>query len=319
MKAGKFISTLSSGLYLTVRQRILRERIQLIDRSLSPLQLMYEPNEMEISEDLMGERNRFLNYYSEQGITLAMKRYGLVRKLKKLGFKDLVFDITVLNYTHTLSIYNAKKESGLLIFQMILNIKKQYKLGDLQGRALVIEWMILQNYKKKFSKEYLPLPGQTHPGLGVARLTFEILLRLAKRVDIDFVVASPEQFHLGVFYAFYFKFTNPKDHQMMQDLLRQFAPISINALSWLVFKGLLYSADAQEHLLWSPGQMIYNMKRLNAFELVGYHGKYEEMHHFLIDRDRVNRESKNLPEHILDEIKGYMQKHSEKILYRGKE
>jgi len=63
----------------------------------------------------------FLGFYSEEGIKLALEKYGVYKKLQKKGFKNIVtiVDTTDL-YKHKLVFYNEKKHKDNLLVELVL-------------------------------------------------------------------------------------------------------------------------------------------------------------------------------------------------------
>lgn len=233
MKVIKYITTLFDGLYLKGNYYLLRKKFDLIRKTIPSCILMHEANETSLN---IFDKNRFLNFYTHYGISFALMKYGIVSKLKKMGFKELNYMISTIDYTHNLSIFNSTN----LLAQLTLSLNKKFNLNNFSFEALTIEWLILQNYTKKFeNSKSLPLPGQNYPGLGMAFISFELIVQMAKRLNINFLANIPDHFHNGVIYSKYFKFKNPVNKGIMLKLLHQFKKFDIATLSWLIENGAI--------------------------------------------------------------------------------
>ncbi len=233
MKAIKYITTLFDGLCLKGNYYLLRKKFDLIRKTIPSCILMHESNETSLN---IFDKNRFLNFYTHYGISFALMKYGIVSKLKKMGFKELNYMISTIDYTHNLSIFNSTN----LLAQLTLSLNKKFNLNNFSFEALTIEWLILQNYTKKFEEgKSLPLPGQNYPGLGMAFISFELIVQMAKRLNINFLANIPDHFHNGVIYSKYFKFKNPVNKGIMFKLLHQFKKFDIATLSWLIENGAI--------------------------------------------------------------------------------
>lgn len=78
--------------------------------------------------------------------------------------------------------------------------------SKIEVRALILEWINLQDPAHPLPRHRLALPGQIHPGLGVFRRAYQLTLRYLRETDFDVVLNIPEYFHNAVLYSRDFKF-----------------------------------------------------------------------------------------------------------------
>jgi hypothetical protein len=121
---------------------------------------------------------------------------------------------------------------------------------------LVIEWFMLQNPKKSFTKRRPQLPGQEHPGLGISILVYEILYWVARRMKADGVILVPNYLHTGIFYSRQFLFLNPEKQGLIltikKHLLRKY---DLDQLTWASAEGQLMDIDKAKPFIWEPAPM----------------------------------------------------------------
>ena len=62
---------------------------------------------------------------------------------------------------------------------------------------LGLEWLLLQDPSVAFSLERPKLPGQDHPGLGIAIEVQEILIRVCHRLSLEGIWHRPAHYHVA--------------------------------------------------------------------------------------------------------------------------
>ncbi|MBN2694473.1 hypothetical protein JXR93_07410 [bacterium] len=315
MKVGEYITTLLNGYYLTAKKVAFRVKLDNIRKKLSPYLLTYNPNlgDKLSLKDLEESSPKFLNFYSIYGIDLALDRYGIKNYLSKIGIKKLFYKIKTENYTHTLSIYDTPDFKNPMIFQVIITLNKSLCFEDFRCNSLVIEWMTLQNYHKSFKIGKYPLPGQNYPGLGIGHIAFEMIIQIAKRLKLNYIVNTPDHFHNAVIYSKYFYFKRASDLAIIRNLISEYPTLNLAILSWLVTEEAVVFKHNHEVLKWDPDYMITpispckNLKKY--FSSSEYRKNYQDAiskYSFLIDFDLYQAKRKNYPLIIQEEIDKFM-------------
>lgn len=230
-----------------------RKRFEKIAKKLSEQQLRRtEENGISLSEDeLFGSGMErppslfFLGYYSKEGIELALKKYGIYKRFQQIGFGNLqLFLDTRDPYRQRLAIYSVIEQlnARLLLAEIVVR-RKHVKLeppfpSPIAGRnfeMLFVEWMCMQDPRKKFTAERPQLPGQDYPGLGGGKIALELIVMACRRLRLSGVLNVPEYFHNAQMYSKALKFVDPacegKRQAIERDLLKE---NNLAAASWAI-------------------------------------------------------------------------------------
>ncbi len=243
-----------------------------IARHISPLLLTQDNNQSTLSDsdiynDLSSSRGteRFLGLFSKLGIQFALKKFGVFDVLKNSGLQqpEIVLD-TKDSYRHKLQIIHHIDDktllSGELVAQrgifahpVLAGSKPEKKQLDL----ILVEWLLLQQPEKSFSRYRSQLPGQEHPGLGIGQLVYETLYWAARRDGADGVLIIPNYLHTGLFYGRQFLFTDPALEGLIyyveKYLLRKY---KLDQLTWACSEGQLIEKRSGEIFKWQPAPML---------------------------------------------------------------
>jgi len=227
--------------------------------------------QQDLFNDLTTSRgtSRFLGVFSKKGIEFTLRKFGYYDLIKQAGLAEPIINIDTSDpYKHSIQAChkNSKKQyiSGELVmrrstFQTPPLDTKEYPPADL----LVVEWFLLQNPKKNFTRKRPQLPGQDFPGLGISNIIFEIFYWMAKRIKADGVVLIPNYLHTGIFYGRQFLFINPKNQGVILALDKiPNNKISLNQLSWACAEGQLINIKTNKVLIWKPAPMVLPVSRL---------------------------------------------------------
>ena len=225
----------------------------------------------ELFNDLTTSRgtSRFMGVFSTRGIEFTLRKFGYLDQLANVGLPEPIINLdTSDSYKHRVQISHriGKKlvQSGELVmrrstFKSPPLVEKKYPPADL----LVIEWFLLQNPLKKFTRKRPQLPGQDYPGLGISNIIFEIFYWTAKRLKVDGVVLVPNYLHTGIFYGRRFMYINPKKQGTLYALDKMRAvKYSLNQLSWACTEGQLIDRNSNSMFLWKPAPMVLPVSRL---------------------------------------------------------
>ncbi|KAL6070249.1 Protein kinase domain-containing protein [Balamuthia mandrillaris] len=114
------------------------------------------------------------------------------------------------------------------------------RLKEVELKISVIEWLSMQNPVQEFREERPRLPGQDHPGLGVARPFLDMLLHLAQKQGRDGLLNKPQYYHNAYLYANKgFLFVSPQDEAFYRtitmDLQQELEDKGLAAVSWAIF------------------------------------------------------------------------------------
>lgn len=206
-------------------------------------------------EDLLGpdggRSQLFAGYYSEAGLRDALGRYGFLEKIARAAWCQesdlrLSFDLSD-PYHHALHIHNGEPCGETLLVELRVHLREQPREAQIGGAGgfVCIEWLLLQNPTRPFSKERPRLPGQLHPGLGVGAEVQTLLTIMAGRLGRRGLLAYPAFCHTAVIYSMRFRFVSPAAEGRFQALLRDGAGLPLDVLSWAVELGCVRNAKGE--------------------------------------------------------------------------
>lgn len=263
-----------------------RESFDRVHRALDPLELQREPDDLNIDLDpseLFGQLNRssparrLLDYYSKHGIEMALEQYGVIEKVKKRGYEDFRIELELSDLEHQRVLVDglAWKQWHRIIELVVrpaeIEVPEQ---PDEKIESLWVEWLLLQDPIASFSLDRPPLPGQAHPGLGLARDFVELLVRMCKRLELGALVDVPAHYHNGVAANSEFHFLDPDVEGRTRALMTVLAGISVPEASRLVDEGSVQTADG-EPFEWvtAPHVMAFDERLRAYFRSVEYREK----------------------------------------------
>lgn len=282
-----------------------------IVKHLSPL-ILQAPESVnltaeDIFDDLSQSRgtDQFLGLYSRRGIELVLEKMGLFKKLQERQLPNATVQINTSDpFKHLFRIIHPLEDKRFLSCELVVrqgNFNGYPKVNLPNPTAppsnmLVVEWLLLQNPRKTFTRKKPQLPGQDYPGLGLSHLAFELLYWTARRLKLDGVILVPNFLHTGMFYSRQLQFFNPQHQGILQAINKYLKTgVRLDQLSWGCAEGQLINLRKQEVFEWKPSPMVMpvtrnwkdyfhsqmylrqvkNIERENQFQLnTGYEKKY---------------------------------------------
>ncbi len=248
-----------------------------IAKHLSPLLLAagrdFSFSDEDIFRDLSSHRgtNHLLGVYSREGVTIAYERFGVFRALKNRGLPESRIQIDTSDpFRHTLQVFHKSGDNPSLSVEVILRQGDFPFSGESGVRTkhafslnlLIVEWFLLQNPKKAFSKKRPQLPGQHHPGLGLSTLGFEMLYWTARHLHLDGVILVPNYLHTGIFYGRQFLFIDPEKQGTLHAIQNMVSSkCTLDQLSWSCAEGQLIDQTNDTIFHWIPAPMVLPVSR----------------------------------------------------------
>lgn len=218
------------------------------------------PGELRFDEsDLFGaapvdarEPPRVLGYYTRHGVELALERYGLLGRLRALGFEPrLEFDHHA-DAGDTLRIFGDATANSLLV-----ELRVRRDRETLPGMELLrIEWMLLQNPRASWTAGRHPLPGQRHPGLNMFDDVAMLMLMVCERLRLDGIVVVPSHFHVAARWHGRMRFVDPVDEGRFRALEQLLEPLPLAEATLAVDSGRVIDADTHEPFRYRPAAMV---------------------------------------------------------------
>ncbi|MFQ6676016.1 MAG: hypothetical protein ACE5LH_06680 [Fidelibacterota bacterium] len=248
-----------------------------IVRHITTLQLI-EPDDVEqmTDEDLFSDLTEgrgsslFLGSYSRRGILFALRQLGILEHLAAQDLDDISAHVDTSDpFRHRLRLVHRENGQDYLVVETVLRrgtftfpetvtvplSRKRYDI-------LVVEWLLLQNPLKTFNRDRPRLPGQDHPGLGLAREANEILYWVGRRAGADGVLIVPNYLHTAYFYSHDFHFVDPRFQAMIEEVTRLlFQKFPLATVAWACEKGEILNRRDSTVLTWTPSEMILPVSR----------------------------------------------------------
>lgn len=242
-----------------------------IARALSSLELM-RASEDEVSEDsaeLVLDKDsgrRFLDFYGDQGLRLALERYGIFGALARRGYEDVSLTIRTDDDRHALFVeheMDGRRERlvELVVRRDLLVPHIGESLPPLREhyRVLTVDWLLLRHPREAFSAERPRLPGQDAPGLGIGWRVMSMLAQVVWRLELDGMVTVAEYLHNAEHYAREMPCFDPVHHGRLRallELLRVEHGLSTAQASWAMEWGLVRTRADDAVLRWRGELMI---------------------------------------------------------------
>jgi acetoin utilization deacetylase AcuC-like enzyme len=196
---------------------------------------------------------RLLGYYSTHGVELALERYGLLSRLREMGFTTPTIEFDFDNPTgHTLRIFADRAKTELVVEARVR--RDQRTLPGFE--VLFVEWLMLQNPHAHFPPHRPRLPGQQHPGLGMLRDAVAMFLLICERLELDGLAFVPAHYHLAAQSRRFLRFVDIADEARFRALQRDLRDLPLAAASRAIDAGRVVDAATGEPLTWRPGPMV---------------------------------------------------------------
>ena len=243
-------------------------------------------------DDILGDLNSkqrphlFLDFYSTDGIHMALEQYGVFKALKRRGFDNVLLSIDTQDpYSHKFRAYFNEKNPENLLCEAYFR-KKNYTAkpvfpSSIQGENflfIVVEWLSLQDPTQQFTEHRKALPGQHYPGLRMGRKVLVIMINMCLRLRADGLLNIPEHYHNAAFYGRYFKYFNPYTEGFFQAIRRDLNHLGVYKLTWGIELECLVEHRTGEYWKWFTDEQILpvSSKMEKYFNSKEYLEKVEE-------------------------------------------
>ncbi len=236
----------------------LMTRFRQLARELSATELGQADEGILTTEDLeealgVGPSRRLLGFYTRAGIELALERLGYFQALRELGFDSPTVELEAGGADgDTMRIFGSPARDELL-----LELRARRDRSLLPGFELIwLEWLLLQNPRVPFSAERPPLPGQSHPGLGMLRETMAALVLVCDRLHLDGIGITASHFHPAAQSLGEMRFLDPADEPLFRALGQAVRGLPLAAACAAIEQDGLADAATGEVFSWRPFAMV---------------------------------------------------------------
>ena len=224
-------------------------------------QAAFSLTEAELFEDLFQHRPepRVLGFYSASGVEYALERYGILEGLRQRGFSDLVVAIEASDPERQFVRIQGSRggQQAMLLLELVVRRRFLKPSGEEQARfeLLSVEWLLLQDPSGSFSLERPRVPGQRHPGLGMAAEIQELLVQACRRLGLDGIVQRPSHYHHAAVAGREYRFWDPAAEGRMDALRQVLAPFSVAEASDMMEAGAVRLGDGSV-VVWEPADLV---------------------------------------------------------------
>ncbi len=196
---------------------------------------------------------RFLGAFSRQRLELLLERTGFLERLRARGFAQPTLDLEVgAPAGDTLRIGSDPTRRELL-----MELRVAIDRRTLPGLSLLrLEWLLLQDPRRRFPPTRPPLPGQRHPGLGLLQDVFALLIVAGERLQLDGLLFVPSHYHLANQGRRWLRFVEPEHEGLLRALAKALAGKSLAEATHAVAAGQVIDATTGLPLAWLPMPMV---------------------------------------------------------------
>lgn len=196
--------------------------------------------------------NRLLGYYTPFGIEVALERYGVMAKLRRLGYGHVRVEIDAQHDSGQLVRVRSDDARADLLVELVARESREV----VPWRLLAIEWLLLQNPRAQPAKGRPLLPGQSHPGLGCLPEVVGMLAMTCERLGYDGIAYHPAYYHMAALAKPHMAFYFPQDRARFLAMWAALGDVALAGATHLVADGRIRQRTTGEPVKWEPGLMV---------------------------------------------------------------
>ena len=209
----------------------------------------------------------FLDRITPAALERELEAAGIQQHLSARGYAGFTLDVERVEREHRVRLLAAGTEAPLIDLRMseITCVPKEPALrayGVDVLYLLAVHWLSLQDPRAEFPPGRPPLPGQTHPGLGIGRRLLSRLLAWAHEWGKDALVNYPAHYHNAVIYSRLFRFLSARREGRMEALRRDLEGLGVTDASWAVEQGRVLEEPGGTVLRWRASEMVAPITRV---------------------------------------------------------
>ena len=260
--SARFLSWLLAGTVLEPRgdEELTLVRFRQLKALLDPGALTATAGGFELTEeDLVGilpgipRQTRLLGYFSPVGVELLLERFGILEQLRARGFRRPSLGLELDHpLGQTLRVWGDDEHRELLV-ELRVNRSTRLVPGL---ELLVVEWLLLQNPREAFPPGRPPLPGQSHPGLGLLGEMFGWLVVVSETLELDGLAFLPSHYHVAALAHRFVAFLEVEDEALFAALDGLLGDLPLAEAAALVERGGVLDARTGAPLRWRPSPMV---------------------------------------------------------------
>jgi acetoin utilization deacetylase AcuC-like enzyme len=201
------------------------------------------------------KKPRLLGYYTEAGVEHGLERYGILAHLRRLGYGDFRVELREDAERGHCRLFARARGVEHLLMECVLELRTINT-----APVLYVHWLTLQD-----SARHLPtraLPGQEHPGLGLARESNAVFAQIADRLGLDGVAFTPSWYHMAFLARERAQFADAARQGRFEAMLRDLGHVPMRDVSDAVdhdrvtMNGEPYRWEASDMIAWRDGPRL---------------------------------------------------------------
>jgi acetoin utilization deacetylase AcuC-like enzyme len=260
--SARFLSWLATGKAIEplAEEELTLKRFRRIEATLRPSRPRNELAFELTADDLvgiepgLGKPNRYLGYFTRHGLELLLERFGLLDQLRARSFRRLRVDLEPGQaFGDTMRITCEDRPGG----ELLAELRMDRSLGIVPGfEVLNVEWLLLQNPRQSFTERRPPLPGQQHPGLGLLRDVFGLLVVVCEKHGLDGIAFTAAHYHVAMLSRRFLRFLRPEDEARTRGLTEALEGMPLASAAAAVEQGRVVASATAEPLGWTAPPMV---------------------------------------------------------------
>jgi hypothetical protein len=193
---------------------------------------------------------RLLGRYTPQGVELLLERLGVLAQVRTLGFAEPTLELDFhLEDSDTVRLFGDAAKTELL-----MEIRFKRDRTSLPGmEVLFLEWVLLQNPRRRFASGKHSIPGQKHPGLGLLRDVMAWLVVLCGELGLDGLMYMPAGYFVATFGS---RFVDPAHQARLEAMRRALSSLRLVDATRAVEEGRVVDSISGETVQWEPTPMV---------------------------------------------------------------
>ncbi len=191
-----------------------------------------------------------LGFFSAEGIEFALHQVGILGHLQRLGYRNFHVETSAANPGDRLRLIGESDGVEHVLVEAVLE-RRKIDSAD----ALYMHWLELRNPKAQFSERRPQLPGQSMPGLGLAREAGEFVLHMARKMGMQALTYRPAWYHMAYTARYHFQFVDPVQQGRFEAMMRDLGALPLREVTVAFSEGRVRCNG--EPCPWEPAEMVH--------------------------------------------------------------
>lgn len=210
----------------------------------------FEPEDLAAILPGGGGPRRLLGRYTAQGVELMLERLGLLAQVRALGFAQPTLEVG----------FPGEDLDAVRLFgdadrtELLMEVRFRRTPARVDGMELLyLEWLLLQNPRRKFTSSSHAMSGQRHPGLGLLRDAMAWLVALCADLGLDGLMFAPAGYFVATFGS---RFLDPERQARLEATRRALAELRLVDATRAVEERRVVDAATGRPVPWDPAPMV---------------------------------------------------------------